>query len=120
MYNEKMIDILSDSKTYTQIGKNPIKIITNQARTLLNRWKSEKFINDSSYKYLYVSDGSLPRAYGLPKIHKEGNPLRLIVSCINSPNYKLANFIKNILNKSIDNSIGHIKDSLINYVRMVK
>ena len=36
---------------------------------------------------------TLPGVYGLPKIHKEGNPLRPIVSTINSVNYKLAAFL---------------------------
>jgi len=31
------------------------------------------------YKKLMVTDGILPRAYGLTKIHKQGYPLRVIV-----------------------------------------
>ncbi|XP_042202441.1 uncharacterized protein LOC121852537, partial [Callorhinchus milii] len=38
-----------------------------------------------------------PRLYGLPKIHKEDTPLRPIVSTINSPTYKLARFLSEIL-----------------------
>ncbi|KYN11102.1 hypothetical protein ALC57_16761 [Trachymyrmex cornetzi] len=50
-----------------------------------------------TYKKLYISDGVLYRCYGLPKIHKEGHPLRMIVSCINNPFYPLANFLKNMI-----------------------
>ncbi|KYN26666.1 hypothetical protein ALC57_03966 [Trachymyrmex cornetzi] len=41
-----------------------------------------KYINDSKYKYLYNSEGSLPRVYALPKIHKSNCPFRIIISSI--------------------------------------
>lgn len=51
----------------------------------------------------------LPRAYGLPKIHKPNCPLRIIVSSINSPLYNLSvflhKFIYNIL--QADSNVGN-------------
>ncbi|KAG8239602.1 hypothetical protein J437_LFUL018654 [Ladona fulva] len=38
-----------------------------------------------------------PRLYGLPKIHKEGAPLRPIVSAINSPTYNLAKVLSSLM-----------------------
>ena len=55
-----------------------------------------KYIDLSTYKKLNVTDGLVPRSYVLPKIHKVGNPLRMIVSCINNPMYSLASFLKDI------------------------
>ena len=62
---------------------------------------------------MYISDGDLPRSYGLPKIHKKGIPLRMIVSCINSPLYNLAVLLKEIIDKSLNNkkNFGYIKNS---------
>lgn len=57
------------------------------------------------------TDGILPRAYGLPKIHKPGNPLRIIVSSINSPLYKLACFLHNIIKDSMPEAASHISNS---------
>ena len=70
-------------------------------------------INIQYYKKLYISDGDLPRSYGHPKIHKEGILLRMIVSCINSPFYNLAVFLKEIIDKSLNNkkNFGYIKNS---------
>jgi len=50
---------------------------------------------------------------GLPKIHKKGIPLRIIVSCINSPFYNLAGFLKDIIKKSLnyEKNLGYIKNS---------
>ena len=54
----------------------------NQRLRLLK--KSSK-ISEETYKLLRSSDGIAPRLYGLPKIHKEGVPLRPIVSFVNFP-----------------------------------
>ena len=40
---------------------------------------------------------SSPKLYGLPKIHKEGTPLRPIVPNINAPTYKLAKFLTKLI-----------------------
>ncbi|KYN43230.1 hypothetical protein ALC56_02415 [Trachymyrmex septentrionalis] len=113
-YVIKMTDILSDNDTYRVIKKDPTNKMTTLTRSLLMGWKSKGFINQEGYNKLYVSDGILPRSYGLPKIHKPNIPLRIIVSCINSPLHKLAIFLKDIINKSLNlkEKFGHIKNSL--------
>ncbi|KYN41743.1 hypothetical protein ALC56_03886 [Trachymyrmex septentrionalis] len=112
-YLDKMHDILSDNNTYRLINKDPTNKLTTGIRSLLTCWKSKGFIDQYVYKKLYISDGDLPRSSGLPKIHKEGIPLRMIVSCINSPLYNLAVFLKEIIDKSLNNkkNFGYIKNS---------
>jgi len=85
--------------------------MTENLRTLLGRWKARGYIDNSTYKNLNVTDGILPRAYGLPKIHKAGYPLRIIIFSINSPLYKLAIYFHNIINKSINHPNTHVKNS---------
>ena len=58
--------------------------MTQGLHVLLTRWKGNGFINELTYKRLLTSDGNIPRAYELIKIHKAGNLLRVIVSSINS------------------------------------
>ena len=112
-YIEKMQDILSDKNTYRLINRDPTNKMTTTIRSLLMSWRSKGFIEQEIYKKLYISDGELPRSYGLPKIHKTNTPLRIIISCINSPFYKLAVFLKDIINKSLNikEKFGHIKNS---------
>ncbi|KAG5329092.1 COX1 oxidase, partial [Acromyrmex heyeri] len=73
--------------------------------------KSIGYIDLNLYKKLYVSDGELPSSYGLPKIHKEGHPLRLIVSCINSAFYPLAIFLKEIIDNNNKKNFSYVKNS---------
>ena len=51
--------------------------------------KKEKAIDRQKYYRLYSGEAT-PCIHGLPKIHKEGAPLRLIVSSINSTTYNIA------------------------------
>jgi len=75
-----MNKLLTDKLTYTIVDKDPTKTITSDFKVLLKRWKAKGFIEDLVYKRLLTTDGLLPRAYGLPKIHKKDFPLRIIIS----------------------------------------
>ena len=83
-YVSRMEEILSDTSTYAFVNKDPSKKLTRDLRTFLVRWRRDQFIDELTYRRLLTSDGVIPRAYSLTKIHKEGYPLRVNVSCINS------------------------------------
>jgi len=76
-----------DNETYAMIKKDPTKKLTNDIRNLLVRWKIKGYISKTTYNSTYCSDGNLPRAYGLPKIHPiltlQSSFHPLIVSSIN-------------------------------------
>jgi len=110
-YLNKMTDMLSDSHTYEIIHQDPTNNLTQKLRQLLTRWKNNGYIDISTYRKLLTTDGSLPRAYGLPKIHKQGYPLRIIVSSIGSPLYALSNFLHNTIKNSISTPNSFIKNS---------
>jgi len=66
---------------------------------------------------LLVTDGLLPRAYGLPKLHKTGHPLRVIISSLQSPLYNLSCYLHEIIkysvpeaNSSVGNSFKLVKN----------
>ena len=52
--------------------------------------KSEGGINDNIYKRLYPTGASTPKYYGLPKVHKEGVPLKPIISSRGATTYESA------------------------------
>ncbi|KAJ8025720.1 hypothetical protein HOLleu_33353 [Holothuria leucospilota] len=62
---------------------------------------------------LDISSKPFQRAqiYGLPKVHKEGIPLRPIVSSINSPSYNLARHLANIMTPLSGKGMSYIKNS---------
>lgn len=74
-------------------------------------WRDNKLIDERSYKYLYGANFNLARCYGLPKIHKPGYPLRIIVSAIGSPTYNIAYFLHKMIKDTVPESRSYIGDS---------
>jgi hypothetical protein len=118
-YLEKMTDLLSDSDTYKILKKDPLNRITNKFSDLIKSWRDGKLIDEYTYILLRCTNGILPRCYGLPKVHKPGFPLRIIVSTIGSPTYNVAKFLCEILQKSVQKPKSHIKDSWT-FVRKIR
>jgi len=110
-YCSQMETLLHNKDTYEIVKNDPSKKLISSLISLISYWKKQNFIDNRTYKKIYCSDGPLPRAYGLPKIHKPGNPLRIIVSSINSPLYSLATYLHDIIQKSIPKSSSFIKNS---------
>jgi len=73
--------------------------------------KNRNYISATKYRSLLLSDGVLPRAYGLPKIHKDNCPLRVIVSSINSPLHSFALFLHQVIFSNIPKAHSHITNS---------
>jgi len=107
-YLNKIEEILNDIETYEKINKDLIKKLTNEIREILTVWKKKRYITDNTYNAIYC-DGNLPRAYGLPKIHKPGFTFRIIISSVDSPTYSIANFIHRVISKNIVKPHSHIE-----------
>jgi len=110
-YLNRMKAYLSDSDTYIRLKHNPVKKLLNDLKTLLKRWSSLKYVSSYTCSFLNTSNAILPRAYGLPKIHKAGYSLRVIISSSGSPLHNLALYLHKILVKSLPPSFSHIKNS---------
>lgn len=109
-YLRKMNDLLSDSDTYIVVKRDPTNKIISSLRDLLNRWRKRDFIFSNTALRLH-SDGVLPRAYGLPKIHKNNVPLRIIISSINSPLHSFATYLHKFLYDNLPKPSSHITNS---------
>jgi len=89
-----------DSNTYTLLKRNPVNKLFFDLKEILKRWLNHKYISVHTQfetTILNSSNAILPRAYGLPKIHKPGYPLRIIVSSTGSPLHNLTSFLHKIL-----------------------
>ncbi|XP_020299356.1 uncharacterized protein LOC109863510, partial [Pseudomyrmex gracilis] len=111
VYIDKMRSLLLDNDTYVELKRNPANKLLDSLQVLLKRWRDRDYISDSSYKHLNDSKAILPRAYGLPKIHKEGHPLRIIVSSVGTPLHRLASFLHKIIYKSLPFARSHVLNS---------
>jgi len=57
--------------TYAIVKKNPVALIEKYLNKTVKRWSKREFISRKDFYRLRASDTLLPRAYGLPKIHKK-------------------------------------------------
>ena len=116
-YNNKMKSILGDTTKFrflkTNISTHILKLEDKLNRLLR---KIKPLIGESTYNNMFASGSKPGTLYGLPKIHKAGNPLRPIVSSIGTFNYNLAKFLVPIISPltyneyTIDNSSKFVND----------
>lgn len=94
-YKHRMEQTIQSSE-FQQLKRNPlpkmIKAATNAIKEIYETFKVPRW-------RLSVSNPRVPRLYGLPKIHKEGNKMRPIVTNINAPTYNIAKWLVETFNK---------------------
>lgn len=110
-YKEKMLDLLSDTSIYKKIGRCLTYSMQNKCNSIVKNWLSKNFISKNTAKNLSISNAVPCKIYGLVKTHKEGMPLRPIVSSISSPFYNLSKFFGNILKKVVGKTENSVKNS---------
>ena len=96
-YVGKMMSILDDATKFRRLGPVGTHDRTSTIETSLNRFlaelRSAKEISDMVFESVKSTGATRPRMYGLPKIHKVGNPLRPILSMIGSPQYTVSKWL---------------------------
>ena len=109
-YNRKAEDILHQP-AYKPIPKDPTNKYKTKLISLLKSIKTEGRIDESTYKTLYPTGAGSPKFYGLPKAHKEGTPLRPIVSSIGAVTCTTAKELSRILKPLVGKSTHHIHNN---------
>jgi hypothetical protein len=100
--------------TYRRLPKDPTEAAERKTTLLKKSSLPEEVVWQ-----LRPQGSRPPRLYKLPKIHKEGVPLRPIVSTIGAPTYRLAQHLAGLLGAHIGGSPHHVRNSveLINTLR---
>ena len=109
--------ILSDKSKFNLVHENihmTILHVEDRINRFINKLKKTKEISLELYNSLFVSGSNPGILYGLPKIHKVGNPMRPIFSAINTPSYNICKFFVPILKKLTTNEFT--TDNSYNFV----
>ena len=120
-YISKCNDHLTNGP-YEQLEKDPTDSTKKEVRVKLQELKDEKIISNSTYYRIKPTDSPIPRFYGSPKIHKQGIPIRPIVSYVGSPLYDISKYLASILSHYTSTDNRHSKNSkeFSEYVRQLK
>ena len=97
-YHQKLDSILADESKFKKIRKNPTEDIKKEANNIIDRINALS----NSVKFSRIKGDYEPGyLYGNVKTHKNGNPLRPIISQIPSPTYKIAKHLNALLSPYI-------------------
>ena len=99
-YLTKLDSILKDTSKFKRITRNPIEKLQTDANKLIETLNAVK--NDLGISKI-IGDFKPGYAYGNIKTHKEGNPIRPIISQIPTPTYNLAKRLNQIISQYIPN-----------------
>lgn len=106
-----MTDMFSDPNTYKVLQYDVTDTIQSRLIGIALRLKKSKFIDDKTYTSITKYNSSIPKGYGLPKVHKDGIPMRPIIACYNSPAHEISVLLAGILKNLITNSRYNVKNS---------
>ena len=99
-YVAKVLDILNDHTKFQRVHDDVLLTILNKEEKVnrfLRKLKAEGVVGESLYARLFATGSRPGILYGLPKVHKEGCPIRPIMSAIGTFNYKLSKFLVPLL-----------------------
>ena len=105
--------------TYKTISNDPTNEHKTKLMKLLKTIKAERGISEAVYKRLYPTGAGVPEFYGLPNVHKEGIPLRPIVSSIGAASYETAKELARKLKPLEGNSPYQVQNSK-DFIQQIK
>ncbi|XP_070066125.1 uncharacterized protein [Drosophila virilis] len=111
-YKNKMTNILDDLCAYRTLRLDPTSRLQTKNNTFVAQLFKMGLISKDERNKMTTTTAVPPRIYGLPKIHKEGTPLRPICSSIGSPSYGLCKYIIQILKNLTMDSRYNIKNAV--------
>ena len=97
-YHQKLDAILADNTKFKRIRKNPTEEIKKEANQVIDRINA---LSSSTKIPRIKGDFEPGYIYGNIKTHKNGNPLRPIISQIPTPTYRLAKHLNTLLSPYI-------------------
>ena len=109
-YNRKA-EALLRQPTYKPIPTDPTNKYKNKLISQLKTINTEGGINEVIYRRLYSTGASLPKFYGLPKVHKTGMPLRPIVSSTGAVTYERSKELSRILKPLVGKSPYQVQNN---------
>jgi hypothetical protein len=106
---------LTTNGNYKKLRNNPLSKVIKEVKNVIKESNLDKITK----KRLIPNYQIIPRIYGIPKIHKEGIPLRPIFSTIGSPTYELEKHVAKILGPLVGSTESYIKYSN-EFVNLIK
>ena len=109
---EKKTTLFNDEKYYEKIKKNPLAALERKTRLHINKLNAMNCLMNDTIIPRVAQKCNVSKSYGLIKIHKVNNPVRPIISAINSSTYNLSKILSKFHYEHLKNPFSHINNSL--------
>ncbi|BHF74088.1 hypothetical protein SprV_0401717200 [Sparganum proliferum] len=117
-YLQKANTLLEDRQAYVKCDGDPMKKLVTQINTTLTMLQNNGAMTRTERLATKPTDAAMARFYGLPKIHKDGAPLRPIVSLRGTPTFNLAKWMFRRLNCLTSGSDTTVRSSVHSLERL--
>ena len=121
-YIDKMNALLSDTTKFKKMDTEKDKTvqIEKSLSRLIRQLKQKQLIDSTEFEQIRPTGTSIPRLYGLPKVHKEGLPLRPILDMSNSPYHALAKWLARKLEPVRRHICKHSLQDTFDFIEKIK
>ena len=124
-YINKVKNTISDTSKFKLSPQQDIykvsRTIERKVRNFIrDHLKKPGYISEQQYKRLYPNGSHIGVMYGLPKVHKPGNPVRPICSAVGTASYNLGRFATKIIKPAAKNSLGTDLENTFQFVNQVR
>ena len=92
-YVEEAMRQLNDQSFYRRLNHNPTSEHPALVENAIDGLRQKEFLDEKTAECLKPTNPKTPKLYLLPKIHKEGNPGRPVVSSVDCHTEKISAFV---------------------------
>ena len=110
-YINKVKDDLNNNTTYKKVNKDILTMVNNKVKKLVKNLHCNGHIDDKTKKYMLPTNPGYGKVKVNPKVHKTDNPIRTIISTINSPTEKLTEVAESELSEWVESLDTYVKDT---------
>ena len=113
---------LNDSKNYKVLAIDPTTTNNDLVNQTIDKFTKEQLANENVANGLKIPSPRTPQFYISPKIHKDGNPARPVVSSINCHTANISKYVDYHLQSIVKQIPYYVKDTynFINKISAVK
>ena len=124
-YVDKMENIPSDATKFKVSSNQDIydvsrKIERKVRNYLRDHLKKPGLITEEEYKKMYPNGSHIGIMYGLPKVHKNGHPMRPVCSAIGTSTYELGKYVSKVIKPAASNTLGTDLENTFSFVNQIK
>ena len=102
---------LNNTENYRKCQEDPTATNMKLVNDKTERLKKQKLINEKIAEGLKRNDPKTPKLYLRPKIHKEGNPGRPVVSSVNCHTANISKYVDYHLQPRVKEIPSYVKDT---------